>query len=51
MTAPSARFTARGPVNDVDYGERVARAGTEDEKVELTARWILDQFEIGRAHV
>lgn len=45
MTPSSSTPAAFPPVYEVDYADHIADAHSEDEKIERTARWILEQFD------
>ncbi len=45
MTLPPSTPAAKALLNDLDRAEHIANAGTEDEQIELTTRWILEHFD------
>ncbi len=45
MNSPSTTPAAALPVNEVEDPGHIAEAESEEQRIELTARWILDQFD------
>ncbi len=45
MSPPPSETAVNAVPRDLDQADEIAEATTEDEKIELTARWILNQFD------